>query len=248
MTAERDDHQPLQFETAVPSGTPSETGTAASGVPCVLCARTITDEYYDVNGVSVCSTCRDSITQQAETPRGMAAFGKAALFGLIATILGAVLYFAVIEITRFEIGIVAIAIGYMVGYAIRMATGGRGGRRFQVLALVLTYWSVGLAYTPFVFRQAANQAQEQQQSSATPPAAQREDTGESSSPNIAVALALLLALSLALPVLSVIGSMPSGLISAAIIVFGILQAWRMTGVPQFTMSGPYRVAPSVPQA
>ena len=67
---------------------------------------------------------------------------------LVAAIPGAILYYAVIAITNFEIGIVAIAIGYMVGWAVRKGAGGRGGRRFQVLALVLTYWAVGLAYTP----------------------------------------------------------------------------------------------------
>jgi hypothetical protein len=35
----------------------------------------------------------------------------------------------------------------MVGYGIRLGTRGRGGRRFQVIALVLTYWAIGLAYS-----------------------------------------------------------------------------------------------------
>ena len=40
----------------------------------------------------------------------------------------------------------------MVGWAIRKGTAGRGGRRFQILAAVLTYWAVGLAYTPLAFK------------------------------------------------------------------------------------------------
>jgi hypothetical protein len=50
----------------------------------------------------------------------------------------------------------------------------------------------------------------------------------------------------ALPVLVVIGSFPSGLISAFIIFIGMRQAWKMTSAPVLKVYGPYRVG--VPQA
>ena len=50
-----------------------------------------------------------------------------------------------------------------------------------------------------------------------------------------------MALSFALPVMMVLGSLPGGLISAAIIAFGMQQAWRMTGSPQIQISGPYTI-------
>ena len=46
---------------------------------------------------------------------------------------------------------------------------------------------------------------------------------------------------LALPVLMVVGSLPSGLLSAFIIFIGMAQAWRMTAAPILQISGPYRV-------
>jgi hypothetical protein len=56
----------------------------------------------------------------------------------------------------------------------------------------------------------------------------------------------LVVLSFVLPVMAVLTSMPGGLISGAIIAFGMLQAWRMTASPQLQISGPYRIgsAPS----
>jgi hypothetical protein len=45
----------------------------------------------------------------------------------------------------------------------------------------------------------------------------------------------------ALPVMVVVGSFPSGLISAIIIFIGMRQAWRMTGAPLVQILGPYRV-------
>ena len=53
---------------------------------------------------------------------------------------------------------------------------------------------------------------------------------------------MLLAFTVALPVLSVVSSFPSGLISAAIIAFGMHQAWRMTAAPNVQITGPYRIA------
>jgi len=58
---------------------------------------------------------------------------------------------------------------------------------------------------------------------------------------------LLLGFSFALPVLAIVGSMPSGLISGAIIAFGMQQAWRMTAAPHLMMSGPYRIGTTPPQ-
>ena len=244
MDSESDRTQPLQFETAIPRDAPPDAQVASQGVTCAACGRSLTDEYYDVNGQSVCESCRDQIAQQGVTPREMGLFVRAGLFGLGAAIAGAVLYYAVIAITNFEIGLVAIAIGFMVGYAVRLGAGGRGGRRFQVLALVLTYWAVGLAYVPFAFGGAPEETQETSVPTAPAAAAPAENppsADSSSDMSVGFAVVMMFALSLALPVLSVVSSMPGGVISAAIIGFGMHQAWRMTAAPQVQITGPYQI-------
>jgi hypothetical protein len=232
----------LQFDTAVPT---TLSGLTAQGVTCAMCQQAVTDEYFDVNGHSTCAGCRTQLEALGQTPRGWGVFAKAGLFGLVAAILGAVLYYAVIAITDFEIGIVAIAIGYMVGWAIRKATGNRGGRRYQVLAVALSYWAVGLAYTPLTIQQLAEgdkKEQVQKTSDAAVPEAVESSDDESAPISIPMLLAVLVGFSLALPVLMVVGSLPSGLISGAIIAFGMQQAWRMTGTPPLQISGPFRIA------
>jgi len=238
---------PLQFDTAVPSVAPSGVITAL-GVTCTVCQRAVSDEYFDVNGQSVCDGCRTQLAQLAQTPRSWGLFVKAGLFGLVAAILGAILYYAVIAITDFEIGIVAIAIGYMVGWAIRKATANRGGRRYQVMALVLTYWAVGLAYTPLTFQQLAEEDKKEQTQKATDTAAPApaESPDEATALNIPMVLAILVGFSVALPVLVVFGSLPGGLLSALIIGIGMRQAWQMTAVPPLQISGPYRIAAAAP--
>ena len=239
---------PLQFDTAVSSVAPS--GVTSQGVTCTVCQRAVSDEYFDVNGQSVCDGCRTQLAQLAQTPRSWGLFVKAGVFGLAAAILGAVLYYAVIAITNFEIGIVAIAIGYMVGWAIRKATANRGGRRYQVLALVLTYWAVGLAYTPLTFQQLAEEDKDKkeqaQKATDTTAPAPAEPQDEATAINIPMVLAILVGFSLALPVLIVVGSLPGGLLSALIIGIGMRQAWQMTAVPPLQISGPYRIAAAAP--
>jgi|SRR5215471_1020353 len=272
---------PLQFDTAMPRG-----GTMAAERPalaCKACNRPITSTYYDVSGESMCAECRTKIGASLETPTGAGPLVKAGIFGIVAGIAGAIVYYGVIAITNFEIGIVAILIGYMVGYGVRMGAGG-GGRRFQVMAVAFTYMAVALAYTPLLFKaafehrrkEAAVHARTTGAAGDTGTVGDSGTAGDSSTPDesapasdsgsgtprrsgtasVAAAaeqresrasgnplfgLVLLLGLIAALPVLSIIGSMPSGFISALIIFFGMKQAWKMTGASGIVITGPYRV-------
>ena len=243
----------LQFDTVTPPPLPGS-AAFATGLSCVVCQAAIPDEYFDVNGQTVCGTCRTRVLEQAETPRGWGMLVRAGVCGLIAAVTGAILYYAVIAITDLEIGLVAIAIGYMVGYGVRFGTGGRGGRRFQVMAMLLTYLSVSLAYSALVIRDSFDQRQTQEAGAAsgtptlgkTPaaeptPAAAQAETGRQDGSGGLLGLGLLLGFFLALPVMVIVDSLPGGLISAAIIAFGMHQAWRMTMAPALTVTGPYRV-------
>ena len=252
MDATPDPAPRLQFDTAIEPKRIGADGSERLQATCAACGRPIADAYFDINGTTVCETCHGEIARQAETPRGVGILVRAIAFGVAAAVAGAALYYAVIAITKLEIGIVAIAIGYMVGFSVRKGAGG-GGRRFQVIALVLTYWAVGLAYTPLAFKEIANAPHERQGAAKAGTAIQTSERTDSKGPpsavGLGIGLALLAGFSFALPVLAVLGSLPGGIISAAIIVFGMQQAWRMTGAPRLVITGPYRIAsesPAVP--
>lgn len=240
-------NEEVQFDRVVSESAPPRS-PGEVGAVCSACRESIPTEYYDINGNVVCQGCRLLIEEAAETPRGIAPFLTAAIWGLGAGIVGAIIYFAVMYFAKLEIGLIAILIGYMVGYTVRRGAAGRGGLRFQVLAVALTYASVALAYTPVVVISAANANREAQTAAtaggptgttARPVASARPD--ERPPRSGLAALAILLAFIAALPVLVVWGSFPSGLISALIIFIGMRQAWRMTGAPQLNVFGPYQV-------
>ena len=255
----------LQFDRVVSAGAPDDASKSA-GVACANCGTAITTEYFHVGSHPVCAPCRDLVQARFATPRGWGALAKSAVYGVGAAIAGAIVYYAVIAITNFEIGIVAILIGYMVGYMVRKGAAGRGGRRFQVLALVLTYWSVGLAYSPIAFKgaeKAEKNAVAKTDSARVAPrdsaaVSARGDSGltrspanvtsgtKSTSPSMTgskflIGIGAILLLTFVLPVLMVVGSLPSGLLSGIIIFIGLRQAWRMTAAPVLTVSGPYKV-------
>jgi hypothetical protein len=236
-------NESLQFDRVVVEPGASG-GQPSPGVACSSCRQSIPIQYYSINGHVVCEHCRDKIEDAVKTPEGVGPFVIAALFGLGAAIAGAFIYFAIMYFGHLEIGIVAILIGYMVGYAVRKGTGGRGGLRFQILAIVLTYGSVALAYTPLVVIEAVKDSRTARQSGAVTrqgaAATPRQESGQRRPPRILGVGALLMFI-VALPVLVVVGSFPSGLISAFIIVIGMRQAWRMTAAPNLTVYGPYQV-------
>src|SRR5215467_1606782 len=155
----------LQFDRA---STVSGSVPPSPVVVCKGCSLTVATQYYDVNGHALCDTCRAAVAAAAETPKGIGTFAKAAAFGAGAGVVGAAIYYAVIAILRLEIGIVAILIGYMVGYSVRRGTSGRGGRRFQVLAAVLTYFAVAMAYSPLAIQEAMQNRKPPAQPAAAP--------------------------------------------------------------------------------
>jgi hypothetical protein len=241
----------LQFDNVVREGGGDVSKPSAA---CAACHRQIDDEYYDVNGVTACASCRVAALSLAEIPKGAGPLIKAGLFGFGAAVAGAIIYYAVIALAHLEIGIIAILIGYMVGYAMNKATGNRGGRRFQILAVVLVYISVAMAYSPLLFKGVAEARAEDTQRAGSVnagqaiPDAPKDNARKTGSVNLVVALAVVAGLIAALPLIGVFGSMPSGLITAAIIFFGMQRAWRMTAAPRVNVSGPYRVGGSLTSA
>jgi hypothetical protein len=243
-------NEDLQFD-RVASESSSAVHPDKVAATCAICRTAIVTEYFDINGSILCDRCRIVAESTAEIPRGIVPLAMAALYGLGAGILGAAVYYAVIAITHLEIGLVAILIGYMVGYAVHAGARGRGARRFQVLAVALTYGAIALAYAPMVFKQAGEI--DRGAESAQAPSTTRSDettaatdnaaaaTSRPNAPRALLAVVMLGALVAALPVLVVFGSFPSGLISAFIMFIGMRQAWRMTAAPRLLVLGPYRV-------
>jgi hypothetical protein len=117
---------------------------------CTGCHQAIAGPYFDVNGQRFCDACTASIRRAHGDSPGGAAFARALGVGMIAGAIGSSLYYLVAKISGYQLSIVAIAVGFLVGRAVRWATGGRGGVRYQVLAVAVTYVAIACSWVPFL--------------------------------------------------------------------------------------------------
>ena len=148
MTDEKREMPELQFDRAEPIHTAADGAQAFQGpVQCSACGSRLLS-YYSVNGKVTCKRCRDAAvaTQQGSH---LPTLATAAGLGLLAAIAGAIIYFAVAKITGYEIGFVSIVVGLLVGKAVRKGARGRGGWRYQALAILLCYLSIASSYFAF---------------------------------------------------------------------------------------------------
>jgi hypothetical protein len=136
--------EPLQFDTAAPAGTPSTN--------CAVCKKPVGESYFTAGKAIVCATCKAQM-ETAPRPRATPALiVRGAVFGLGGALLGAAVYYGVSALTGLEIGIVAIAVGFIVGRAVQLGARGRRGRAFQITALALTYFGIALSYAPYALK------------------------------------------------------------------------------------------------
>jgi hypothetical protein len=251
----------LQFDRAEFSGQPA-TPT------CAGCQQPVVDRYFDVNGQMTCPTCREAIANTLEKNPGWTAPFIALAAGLAGGLVGALLYYAVVKLTGYEIGLIAIVVGLLVGRAVRWGSGGRGGRAYQVMAVAITYIAIVSTYVPFIIETIRNSPEIDQAVPATAGASSTSGTTSgaqtpgaqsgsaaidastaSSSPeqappppggSVVIAFGLLFLLLLASPFLAGF----QNVIGWLIIGFALWEAWKANRRVPLMIAGPFTLAPA----
>jgi len=213
----------------VPQFTTAEYSAKAGG-PCKACGQAIDGAYYHINGAKVCSPCAQQL--KAQLPKDShAAFVRGVLFGVGGAILGLGIYVGFALATGLIAGLISLAVGYIVGKAILLGSGGVGGRRYQLAAVLLTYIAVSLAAVPIALSQHVKQKSAQVQSQTN------EASPTSPKPAFAKAVGTLALIGLVSPFLGLANPM-QGVIGLIILFVGIRIAWRMTAGRQVSILGP----------
>src|SRR5437879_4302087 len=105
---------------------------------CAMCKAPMPDAYFQLGGHNVCSSCAEKF-QAANREGTHQQFLRGTLFGFGGAVAGWALYAIVSLTTGMEFSLLAIACGWLVGRAMRKGSGGAGGRKFQIVAVLLTY-------------------------------------------------------------------------------------------------------------
>lgn len=188
---------------------------ARNGVP-----QFATAEYAGQPGTAVCKV--DS----------RAAFVRGTLLGVAGAILGLALYAGFALATGWIVGFVALAVGYIVGKAVIFGSGGVGGRRYQVVAVLLTYIAVSMAAVPIAIFQQTKQRSAQLRAQASDPTT----VGEPKRRPLRT-LGVLIVIGLASPFLD-LSNPAHGVIGLIILFVGIRIAWRLTAGKVVIITGP----------
>ncbi len=140
----------IQFERAEFSEVPE--------MVCSSCKAPLAVEYFAVNQQTFCGSCADEVRKRiGGQGSGIMRFMQAILLGSGAALLGAAVYAAIMIFAKSEWSLISIALGWFIGAAVRRGSKGRGGWRYQLLAVFLTYTAICAAYGISIWSQATSE-------------------------------------------------------------------------------------------
>ena len=235
----------LQFDRA-------ERADRTPGTACSFCQQPVTGSYYEINGKVACLGCQGQILAAWNHGSPARRFAKALGLGAAAAALGAGVYFGVEALTGYEFGLIAVVVGLVVGAAVRKGSSGRGGWRYQALAMFLTYSAVVGTDSTLIARELSKEIQARAESAgvapslATTPAAVSTSatTGHARPGALALVLGAIVLLGLAYASPVIIGfSSPLHLLIAG---FALYEAWKLNRGVALRVTGPYQAARAVP--
>jgi hypothetical protein len=125
---------------------PESSRSLAEAAACASCKQPLGEEYYLTGSAPICEACRIGLAKDLPDKSGMVRILKAAMLGLLAALTVGGLLPLFMNITSSVVGFMAVGLGLLVGIAVQKGSGGRGGRRYQVLAVILVYFGVATAY------------------------------------------------------------------------------------------------------
>ena len=192
---------------------------------CTACRRPLAESYYyfEVGGQKMCPACKDAAIA-IRTGSGAAAFFRAWLYGAVAGIAGCGLYYAVLALTGFQVGLIAIVVGLMVGIAVRKGSRYRGGWLYQAMAMIITYGSIVTSFVPDIVSELNKAGGAQPEN----PIMQ------------VVVIVFAWIFSWFAPFLG----LPQNLIGCLIIGIGVYEAWKLNQRVPLVIVGPYAVSAS----
>jgi hypothetical protein len=215
-------------------------GQGSTAQPCANCSGSLGAQYWNWQGNAVCEKCKALLERTVLASQSKKAFGRAALLGGAAAFGLGIAYAIFVAVSGMQLALLTIGIAFVIATILRRCSNGVGGRRYQLLAVALTYLASAMGYAPAVVSGLSqrDQSAETAQADDSQQTAERETHSSASAGALLMGVAVILAVTLAAPFLAAMDA-PIGLL---IVIFGLWEAWRLTkGVPA-SLDGPYQTA------
>ena len=248
----------LQFDKVEPAE-----GQPVSPTVCAACQKPLVSFYYQVNERPACERCKAQIQYDEASGSAVGNLLRASVFGLLAALAGGAIWYAVRATTGYEVGLIAVVVGIMVGGAVRAGCRRRGGVAYQLLAVALTYFGICVQYVPDIIKALRDHQPAQAQnapnpatsnatssSASTVPVAAEPPASSEASPfskhslpvRLLIAVGFLLAFAMAAPFLGGF----ENLIGILIIGFALWEAWKINRRIPMQIEGPFRLGVAAP--
>ncbi len=213
------------------------------GALCAECRVPLSGYYYDANGATVCERCKCDIQARFTAGSSGGRVVRALGAGLGAAFVGSLVYFLVSAVTGYEFGLIAIAVGWGVGMAVRWGSNGRGGKAYQVLAVALTYLAIVSTYIPPIVQEILKpEAVEEDAANTSDVDADFSAVADPEEPatmrDLFLGSVFLIALAAAAPFLAGV----ENIIGLVIIGIGLWEAWKLNRFQEFRVTGPHTIA------
>lgn len=240
---------PLQFDRA------DFGASAPSAATCTVCGKPVDGAYFLVNGHLTCAACKDLVATASVKGSRLGRLLRALFYGGVAGAVGAGIWYGVRALTGYEVGLISILVGILVGNAVRKGSGGRGGRGYQVLAVAITYLAIVSTYVPLIAKEVLKGAGVAQTDTASPPApaaapaapAPATDASPVPDEKPSVVKAVLALGIFALVIFGIALVAPffggfEGILGILIIGFGLWEAWKINRLTPLQITGPHELA------
>jgi hypothetical protein len=176
---------------------------------CAVCKQPFATRYFSVNGHGVCEPCLGKLRAGQH-----GSFSKALALGTAAGAVGAGVYYAIRSATGYDLALITIVVGVIVGIGVRRGAGASRSNVYRAMAVGLTWLAMSSTYVPDLL------------------AGFRQDGSVIGAAEVIFAAVL----SLGVPYFMIKGAEVLGLIIFAV---GIWEAWRRSAPPAFHVEGPF---------
>jgi hypothetical protein len=122
-----------------PLQTPDSPSEANRLIVCTECRAPMTGRYFVVSERPICARCRVSYARKIALTDGTGALWRVGLRGALVALLGTALLAVVVTVFPAARMFPLIPIGYLIGKVMMRALEGYSDRRYQYLAVALTY-------------------------------------------------------------------------------------------------------------
>jgi hypothetical protein len=223
---------------------------------CQFCEQT-GGNYYRVNDAMACPGCVEKMISERAADKH-AAYVRAVTSGIGAAVAGLVGYALIaILLQGWVISYMSLGVGWLVGTAMMKGSNGVGGRRYQIIAALLTYAAVSMAAVPisiYFASERGRQRETQQQKAEEEQRQLEKEFGRqpSASPKPAPEMSLaklgriagqLALVGLTSPFIELENSPGWGAMGLLILFVGIRIAWRIAAGRPFQVYGPFADSP-----